>query len=55
MDAELHIVHKAEDGSIAVVAVLYKDGDADPLLAKVNIYCSLFTALGQITDYSNYL
>lgn len=37
MDAELHIVHKAEDGSIAVVAVLYKDGDADPLLAKVNI------------------
>ncbi|KAL8125727.1 alpha carbonic anhydrase 1, chloroplastic-like [Apium graveolens] len=35
MDAELHIVHKAEDGSIAVVAVLYKDGDADPLLTKI--------------------
>ncbi|WOG91117.1 hypothetical protein DCAR_0310365 [Daucus carota subsp. sativus] len=35
MDAELHIVHKADDGSIAVVAVLYKDGDTDPLLAKI--------------------
>ncbi|PSS23583.1 Alpha carbonic anhydrase [Actinidia chinensis var. chinensis] len=34
-DAELHLVHKASDGSLTVIAILYKIGDADPLLAKV--------------------
>lgn len=34
--AELHMVHKTYDNtSFSVVAVLYKYGPADPLLAKV--------------------
>ncbi|GER33731.1 carbonic anhydrase, partial [Striga asiatica] len=33
--AELHLVHIAEDGSVSVVAVLFKFGHPDPLLAKI--------------------
>ena len=29
------MVHKAADGSFAVVSILYQYGDADPLLSKV--------------------
>jgi len=32
---ELHMVHKAADGSFAVVSILYQYGDADPLLSKI--------------------
>ncbi|KAJ9548195.1 hypothetical protein OSB04_020738 [Centaurea solstitialis] len=35
LDAELHLVHKAVDGAIAVVAVLYRYGHPDPLLTKI--------------------
>uniref|UniRef100_A0A2N9HW99 Carbonic anhydrase n=1 Tax=Fagus sylvatica TaxID=28930 RepID=A0A2N9HW99_FAGSY len=31
---ELHMVHQAADGSFSVVSILYKYGDADPLLTK---------------------
>ncbi|KAH7835407.1 hypothetical protein Vadar_025929 [Vaccinium darrowii] len=34
-DAELHLVHKASDGSLTVIAILYKIGNADPILAKL--------------------
>ncbi|XP_024967436.1 alpha carbonic anhydrase 1, chloroplastic [Cynara cardunculus var. scolymus] len=34
-DAELHLVHKADDGGIAVIAVLYRYGHPDPLLTKI--------------------
>ncbi|KAF7132057.1 hypothetical protein RHSIM_Rhsim09G0014200 [Rhododendron simsii] len=34
-DAELHLVHQASDGSLAVIAILYKTGGTDPILAKV--------------------
>lgn len=34
-DAELHLVHQASDGGLAVIAILYKTGGADPILAKV--------------------
>ncbi|KAJ9695092.1 hypothetical protein PVL29_010541 [Vitis rotundifolia] len=33
--AELHLVHKTDDGKIAVVAILYQYGDPDPLLSKL--------------------
>ncbi|PSS15923.1 Alpha carbonic anhydrase [Actinidia chinensis var. chinensis] len=33
--SELHLVHKASDGSYTVIAVLYKIGDADPTVAKI--------------------
>ncbi|KAF7147797.1 hypothetical protein RHSIM_Rhsim03G0074700 [Rhododendron simsii] len=33
--AELHLVHKASDGGFSVVAVLYKLGHPDPIVAKV--------------------
>lgn len=33
--AELHLVHKASDGNFAVVAILYRFGDPDPLISKV--------------------
>ncbi|KAL7170503.1 hypothetical protein ACSBR2_035386 [Camellia fascicularis] len=33
-DAEVHLVHKANDGSLTVIAMLYKIGDADPIIAK---------------------
>lgn len=33
--AELHLVHKADDGSISVVAVLYHYGRADPIVTKI--------------------
>lgn len=33
--AELHLVHKTEDGSISVIAVLYKLGSPDPIIKKV--------------------
>uniref|UniRef100_A0A2N9G681 Carbonic anhydrase n=1 Tax=Fagus sylvatica TaxID=28930 RepID=A0A2N9G681_FAGSY len=32
---ELHMVHQAADGSFSVVSILYKYGDADPLLTKI--------------------
>lgn len=35
--AEAHLVHKAEDGTAAVIAILFKySNSTDPLLAKVN-------------------
>ncbi|KAL6998050.1 carbonic anhydrase, partial [Sarracenia purpurea var. burkii] len=34
-DAELHMVHKGSDGNLAVVAILYEAGRADPLIAKI--------------------
>ncbi|KAI3447461.1 hypothetical protein Pfo_004126 [Paulownia fortunei] len=33
--AELHLVHIADDGSVSVVAILFKYGHPDPLLAKI--------------------
>ncbi|XVF55734.1 hypothetical protein PTKIN_Ptkin06aG0060700 [Pterospermum kingtungense] len=33
--AELHLVHRAADKSIAVVAVLYREKHADPFIAKI--------------------
>ncbi|KAL5721258.1 carbonic anhydrase [Ranunculus cassubicifolius] len=33
--AELHLVHVSIDGSISVVAILYKNGALDPLLSQV--------------------
>ncbi|MED6206730.1 hypothetical protein PIB30_029585 [Stylosanthes scabra] len=33
--AELHLVHKTEDNEIAVIAILYKLGDPDPLISKI--------------------
>ncbi|KAE9465576.1 hypothetical protein C3L33_02504, partial [Rhododendron williamsianum] len=35
VDPELHLVHKASDGGFSVVAVLYKLGHPDPIVAKV--------------------
>ncbi|KAI4318824.1 hypothetical protein MLD38_032489 [Melastoma candidum] len=32
---ELHLVHSAPDGSLAVIAILYDYGQADPFLAKI--------------------
>ncbi|KAI8013482.1 hypothetical protein LOK49_LG05G00981 [Camellia lanceoleosa] len=34
-DAELHLVHKASDDSISVVAILYELGKPDPILTKI--------------------
>ncbi|CAI9097725.1 OLC1v1034201C1 [Oldenlandia corymbosa var. corymbosa] len=34
--AELHLVHRADDGGIAVISVLYELGHADPLIAKID-------------------
>ncbi|XP_076912853.1 alpha carbonic anhydrase 1, chloroplastic-like [Bidens hawaiensis] len=34
--AELHLVHKAIDGEISVVAILYHYGHPDPLLSKAS-------------------
>ncbi|KAK9055426.1 hypothetical protein SSX86_026509 [Deinandra increscens subsp. villosa] len=34
-DAELHLVHKAADGEISVIAILYRYGHPDPLLHKI--------------------
>ncbi|KAJ8899555.1 hypothetical protein K2173_018529 [Erythroxylum novogranatense] len=34
-DAELHVVHMAEDGSISVVAILFEYGDSDPFVSKL--------------------
>ncbi|XP_022765799.1 alpha carbonic anhydrase 1, chloroplastic-like [Durio zibethinus] len=39
--AELHLVHRAADNSIAVVAILYQEKDADPLISKVNFLSSI--------------
>ncbi|KAL3623407.1 hypothetical protein CASFOL_032223 [Castilleja foliolosa] len=33
--AELHLVHIADDGSVSVVAILFKLGHPDPLLARI--------------------
>ncbi|KAK6244521.1 hypothetical protein QUC31_010930 [Theobroma cacao] len=33
--AELHLVHRAEDNSLAVVAILYLEDDADPFISKL--------------------
>ncbi|KAL0344792.1 UNVERIFIED_CONTAM: Alpha carbonic anhydrase 1, chloroplastic [Sesamum radiatum] len=33
--AELHLVHVADDGNVSVVAILFKYGHPDPLLAKI--------------------
>lgn len=32
---EVHLVHEDQDGNLAVVAALYEDGAADPLLSKL--------------------
>ena len=34
----MHMVHQAADGSFSVVSILYKYGDADPLLTKVFLF-----------------
>ncbi|KAL3532099.1 hypothetical protein ACH5RR_005620 [Cinchona calisaya] len=34
-DAELHLVHIADDGSLAVVSILYHLGHPDPLITKI--------------------
>ncbi|KAL2323076.1 hypothetical protein Fmac_027455 [Flemingia macrophylla] len=34
-DAELHLVHLTQDNDIAVVAVLYKLGDPDPIISQI--------------------
>ncbi|CAA2976803.1 alpha carbonic anhydrase 1, chloroplastic [Olea europaea subsp. europaea] len=34
-DAELHLVHIAEDHSVSVVGILYKYGRTDPIVAKI--------------------
>ncbi|KAK7290288.1 hypothetical protein RIF29_04598 [Crotalaria pallida] len=34
-DAELHLVHLSEDNNTAVVAMLYKLGDPDPIISKI--------------------
>lgn len=36
-DAELHLVHIAEDHSVSVVGILYKYGRTDPIVAKVQL------------------
>ncbi|XP_051114387.1 alpha carbonic anhydrase 1, chloroplastic isoform X2 [Andrographis paniculata] len=33
--AELHLVHVAGDGSVSVIAILFRYGHSDPLLAKI--------------------
>ncbi|XP_022743466.1 alpha carbonic anhydrase 1, chloroplastic-like [Durio zibethinus] len=33
--AELHLVHRAADNSVAVVALLYQEEDADPVISKI--------------------
>lgn len=33
--AELHLVHIADDGSVTVVAILYRYGHPDPLVSKI--------------------
>lgn len=35
LDAELHLVHKAVDGEVSVIAVLYRYGHPDPLLSRI--------------------
>ncbi|KAI4300479.1 hypothetical protein L6164_033855 [Bauhinia variegata] len=35
LDAELHLVHKADDRGLAVVAVLHHFGDSDPMISKI--------------------
>ncbi|KAK6942588.1 Alpha carbonic anhydrase domain, partial [Dillenia turbinata] len=32
---ELHLVHKASDGNITVIGILYKYGDSDPIVEKL--------------------
>uniref|UniRef100_A0A5B7B4Z0 Carbonic anhydrase n=1 Tax=Davidia involucrata TaxID=16924 RepID=A0A5B7B4Z0_DAVIN len=34
-EAELHLVHASDDGNLVVVGILYKDGNADPILTKI--------------------
>ncbi|XP_061361936.1 alpha carbonic anhydrase 1, chloroplastic-like [Gastrolobium bilobum] len=34
-DAEMHLVHQTKDNDTAVVAVLYKLGDPDPIISKI--------------------
>ncbi|XP_038903044.1 alpha carbonic anhydrase 1, chloroplastic [Benincasa hispida] len=34
--AELHLLHRADDGSLAVVGILLQIGEADPLLADIH-------------------
>ncbi|KAK4281913.1 hypothetical protein QN277_013357 [Acacia crassicarpa] len=34
-DLELHVVHQAHDGRVAVIGILYKLGRPDPLLSKL--------------------
>ncbi|OWM79082.1 hypothetical protein CDL15_Pgr003253 [Punica granatum] len=45
--AEMHVLHKANDGSIAVAAVLYHYGKPDPFLQKIN---KRLVQLGQETS-----
>ncbi|KAG7017460.1 Alpha carbonic anhydrase 1, chloroplastic [Cucurbita argyrosperma subsp. argyrosperma] len=33
--AELHLIHKSDDGGLSVIAILLQDGDSDPLLEKI--------------------
>lgn len=34
--AELHLVHRTDDGNLTVVSILYQYGDPDPLLSKAS-------------------
>lgn len=45
-DLELHAVHLSSHGEVAVIAIVYKYGRADPLLTKVQrpLYLALLTA-----------
>ncbi|RWR83592.1 alpha carbonic anhydrase 1, chloroplastic isoform X1 [Cinnamomum micranthum f. kanehirae] len=38
--AELHLVHRSDDGDICVVAILYRFGDPDPFLILLKDYLS---------------
>ncbi|RWR83591.1 alpha carbonic anhydrase 1, chloroplastic isoform X1 [Cinnamomum micranthum f. kanehirae] len=41
--AELHLVHRSDDGNISVVAIMYKFGDPDPFLIQIKDYISQLT------------
>lgn len=55
--AELHLVHKKDSGSVAVVSILYELGDADPFINKVeftsHFHCILIFSYFQRTCSCN--
>lgn len=48
--AELHLVHFADDGNISVVAILYRDGKADPLVSRIQDKFNTLTKEAQAGD-----